>query len=49
MKDTSDELARYREALEKIARYKHTPRAYRHMKFEALVQIAQEALTNDHE
>lgn len=43
------EIQRYRDALEQIARYKHTPRAYRHMKFEQLVQIAQEALTNDHD
>jgi hypothetical protein len=38
------ELVRLRGALEQIVRYKHTPRAYRHMKFEALIQIAQEAL-----
>ena len=38
------EIERYRAALEQIARYKHTPRAYRHMKFEKLVQIAEEAM-----
>ena len=35
---------RYREALEKITRYKHTPRAYRHQKFESLLKIAEDAL-----
>ena len=33
-----------REALEQIARYKYTPRAYRHKKFEDLVKIAEAAL-----
>jgi hypothetical protein len=33
-----------REALERIIRYQHTPRAYRHSKFEKLVEIAKEAL-----
>jgi hypothetical protein len=40
------EIQRYRDALEQIARYKHTPRAYRHMKFEALVKIAEEAIND---
>ena len=44
-RDISDEHAAYRAALEQIARYKHTPRAYRHTKFEQLVKIAQDALT----
>ncbi len=44
-RDISDEHAAYRAALEQIARYKHTPRAYRHQKFEKLIQIAQDALT----
>jgi len=43
--DIAHEHATYRAALEQIARYKHTPRAYRHVKFEKLIQIAQEALT----
>ena len=43
-RDISDEHATYRAALEQIARYKHTPRAYRHQKFEQLVKIAQEAI-----
>ena len=43
------EIERYRAALEQIARYKHTPRAYRHMKFEALVKIAEAALTDSGE
>ncbi len=38
------EIERYRAALEQIARYKHTPRAYRHMKFEQLVRLAEAAL-----
>ena len=38
------EIQRYRDALEQITRYKHTPRAYRHMKFEQLVKIAEAAL-----
>jgi len=46
-RDISDEHAIYRAALEQIARYKHTPRAYRHQKFEQLVKIAQEALASD--
>ena len=41
----SDEHATYRAALEQITRHKHTPRAYRHVMFEKLIQIAQEALT----
>ena len=44
MKDTSDELARYREALEKIESMKHVRRAYRHTKYEELIRIAQDAL-----
>ena len=43
------EIKRYRDALEQIARYKHTPRACRHMKFEKLVQIAEAALTDSAE
>ena len=39
-----DELARYREALEKIESMKHVRRAYRHTKYEELIRIAQEAL-----
>jgi hypothetical protein len=34
----------YRDALIAITRYKHTPRAYRHTKFEELIRLAQEAL-----
>jgi hypothetical protein len=37
---------RYREALLSITRYKHTPRAYRHQKFEHLIKIAEDALRN---
>ena len=43
------EIQRYRDALEQIARYKHTPRAYRHVKFEQLVKIAEGALTDSGE
>lgn len=43
-RDLADEHARYRAALEEIERYKRTPRAYRHAKFEQLIKIAQEAL-----
>jgi hypothetical protein len=43
------DIERYRAALEQIARYKHTPRAYRHMKFEQLVKIAEAALTDSAE
>jgi hypothetical protein len=39
-----DKLRAYRDALIAITRYKHTPRAYRHTKFEELIRIAQEAL-----
>lgn len=46
-RDTSLEHARYKAALEQITRYKHTPRAYRHTKFEQLVKIAESALTDD--
>jgi hypothetical protein len=46
-RDTSDEHARYRAALEQIIRYKRTPRAYRHTKFEQLIRIAEEALRGD--
>ena len=42
----SAEIQRYRDALEQITRYKHTPRAYRHVKFEQLVKIAEGALTD---
>ena len=48
-RDTSEEHARYREALIQIERMKRTPRAYRHQKFEKLVEIAREALRLDHE
>ena len=41
------DLDRYKAALEQIVRYRHTPRAYRHTKFEQLVKIAQEALATD--
>lgn len=44
-RDISDEHAAYRAALEQITRHKYTPRAYRHVMFEKLIQIAQEALT----
>ena len=44
-RDLTEEHATLREALEQIARYKHTPRAYRHQKFEQLIKIAQDALT----
>ena len=43
------EIKRLRDALEQIARYKHTPRAYRHMKFEALIKIAEAALSDSGE
>ena len=43
-RDISEEHERYRKALEDIERYKRTPRAYRHAKFEQLIKIAQEAL-----
>ena len=35
-----------REALERIIKYQHTPRAYRHSKFEKLIDIAKEALAD---
>jgi hypothetical protein len=35
---------RLRLALERIIKYQHTPRAYRHTKFEKLIEIAKEAL-----
>lgn len=44
VRDTHDEKDAYRVALEAIVRYKRTPRAYRHAKFEQLIQIAEEAL-----
>lgn len=43
-RDLSDDHDRYKAALEDIERYKRTPRAYRHTKFEHLIKIAQEAL-----
>jgi uncharacterized protein (DUF2461 family) len=43
-RDLADEHARYKLALEQIERMKRTPRAYRHQKFEKLVEIAREAL-----
>jgi hypothetical protein len=46
-RDLSDEHAKYRAALEEIERYKRTPRAYRHTKFEQLIKIAQEALRDN--
>ena len=46
-KDYAEERQRYREALEKIIRYKRTPRAYRHTTFEQLIKIAEEALKDD--
>jgi hypothetical protein len=46
-RDISEEHERYRKALEDIERYKRTPRAYRHAKFEHLIKIAQEALRGD--
>lgn len=45
--DEAETLRRYREALETIVRYKHTRRAYRHTKFEDLIRIAQQALTDE--
>ena len=42
--NTETRSERYREALETITRYKHTPRAYRHQKFEHLIKIAEDAL-----
>lgn len=44
VRDTHDEKDEYRAALEAIVRYKRTPRAYRHTKFEDLVRIAENAL-----
>ena len=35
-----------RQALERIIKYQHTPRAYRHSKFEKLIDIAKEALAD---
>lgn len=43
-RDIADEHERYKRALEQIERYKRTPRAYRHQKFEQLIKIAQTAL-----
>ena len=48
-RDLSEEHARYREALIAIERMKRTPRAYRHQKFEKLIEIAREALRLDDE
>lgn len=45
--DESETLKRYRVALEQIVKQKHTPRAYRHTKFEQLVRIAEDAIRND--
>jgi hypothetical protein len=45
-KDVVSNHDAYREALLSIARYKHTPRAYRHQKFEHLIKIAEDALRN---
>lgn len=44
VRDTHDERDEYRRALEAIIRYKRTPRAYRHAKFEHLITIAEEAI-----
>jgi hypothetical protein len=46
-RDIADEHERYKVALEAIERYKRTPRAYRHTKFEQLIKIAQEALNGE--
>jgi hypothetical protein len=46
-KDYAEERDTYREALEKIIRYKRTPRAYRHTTFEQLIKIAEEALKDE--
>lgn len=46
-RDISEEHERYRAALAEIERYKRTPRAYRHTKFEHLIKIAQDALRVD--
>jgi hypothetical protein len=46
-RDTSEEHAKYRAALQNIERYKTTPRAYRHTVFEQLIKIAQDALRDD--
>ena len=43
-RDISEEHAAYRAALKQIIRYRHTPRAYRHAKFEHLISIAEKAL-----
>jgi hypothetical protein len=43
-RDISEEHERYRAALEKIESMKHVRRAYRHVKYEDLIKIAQEAL-----
>lgn len=45
--DYAEQRDKYREALEQIIRYKRTPRAYRHTKFEHLIKIAEEALKDD--
>lgn len=44
MSDQDDRTRAYRDALIAITKYKHTPRAYRHTKFQELIKIAQEAL-----
>ena len=38
---------KYKEALEAIVKMRHTPRAYRHAKFETLIKLAQTALLRD--
>jgi hypothetical protein len=43
-RDISEEHAAYHAALKQIIRYRHTPRAYRHAKFEHLISIAEKAL-----
>ena len=43
----AEEIARLRAALEQIVRYKRTPRAYRHTKFEQLIVIAEDALRGE--
>ena len=46
MKD-KELAAHYRAALEQILRMRHTPRAYRHQKYEILIKIASDALRNE--
>jgi hypothetical protein len=48
-RDLAKEHERYRAALEKIESMKHVRRAYRHTKYEDLIRIAQEALSDEHD